>query len=64
MPASSSCEVVVELPGLGASGAVAGKSNARFTVDLEIEPGYPQPSAGSMAGGQAITIQGRGEKML
>jgi hypothetical protein len=62
MPASSNCEAVVELAKLGASGAV-GKSNAKFTVHLEVDAGYPQPAAGSMAGGHAVTIQGRGKQV-
>lgn len=60
MPASTNCEAVVQLPGLGFSGAVAGKSNAKITVGLVVNDGYPQPAAGSMAGGQAITINGKG----
>lgn len=60
LPASTVCEVVVELPKLGFSGFVSGKSNAKINVALELTAGSMQPQAGSMAGGQTLSIQGLG----
>lgn len=60
LPASTVCEAVVELPQLGFSGHVSGKSDARVNVALELVPGSLQPNAGSMAGGMVVTIQGKG----
>lgn len=63
LPASTVCEAVVELPKLGFSGFVSGKSNAKVDVALELVAGSLQPLAGSMAGGQTVTIQGRGKRV-
>lgn len=63
LPASTVCEAVVELSSLGFSGFVSGKSNAGIGVGLELVPGSLQPKAGSMAGGQTVTIKGAGLNM-